>query len=106
MRKFRLKRSAQTTLEYAILIGVIAAALVSMQIYVKRGYQGKLKSGADSMGQQFSPGLSTSNYTTNSFSDTSEKIANGTTTTNIINQWSNRTGNETVGALDTEDLFY
>jgi len=106
MRKFRLKRSAQTTLEYAVLIGVIAAALITMQIYLKRGYQGKIKSGADSMGEQFSPALSTSNYTTNSFSNTSEDIDAGTTTTNIINQWSNRTGNESVQNLVDEDLFY
>jgi Flp pilus assembly pilin Flp len=106
MRKFRLKRSAQTTLEYAILIGVIAAALITMQIYLKRGYQGKIKSGADSMGEQFSPGLSTSNYTTNSLSNTQEVIGNGTTTTTIHNQWSDRSGDASVNALVDEDLFY
>lgn len=105
MRKFRLNRTAQTTLEYAILIGVIAAALVAMQIYLKRGYQGKLKSGADSMGQQFSPELTTYTYDTDSLSNTQEVINTGTTTTTIHNQWSDRTGNESVENLETENLF-
>lgn len=105
MRRFRLNKKAQTTLEYAVLIGIIAAALVTMQIYLKRGYQGKLRGSADSMGQQFSPEYSTYTYTTDSTSDTSENITNGVTTTTIHNQWSNRTGNETVNALGDEGLF-
>ena len=53
----RLSKSrAQTTLEYAVLIGVIVAALIAMQRYLKRGYQGKLRESADQMGEQFSPG--------------------------------------------------
>lgn len=105
MRKFRLKKKAQTTLEYAILIGIIAAALVTAQIYVKRGYEGKLRSGADSMGQQFSPEHSTYNYVTNSESDTQEVIEGGTTTTTIHKQKSDRSGSESVGPLGDEDLF-
>jgi len=50
------RSKAQTTLEYAILIGVIVAALIAMQSYLKRGFQGKMRSHADSMGSQFSPG--------------------------------------------------
>ena len=40
-----------------IIIGVIA--LSSMQVYVKRGIQGRLKSAADDIGEQFSPGYTT-----------------------------------------------
>ena len=37
----------QSTAEYAILIAVVIAAVVGMQLYVKRGLQAKLKGGAD-----------------------------------------------------------
>lgn len=42
----RLRRG-QSLSEYAVLIGVVAAAVVSMQLYVKRGVQAKLKVGVD-----------------------------------------------------------
>ena len=51
----RMKRG-QSTLEYAILIIVIIGALISIQIYIKRGVQGRLKSASDDIGDQFSPG--------------------------------------------------
>ena len=37
----------QSTAEYAIIIGVIIAAVVAMQVYVKRGIQGKFKDASD-----------------------------------------------------------
>lgn len=58
MFKFFIKRrkKGQSTLEYAILIIIVLAALLSIQIYVKRGLQGRFKSAADDIGAQFSPG--------------------------------------------------
>ncbi|UCG34571.1 MAG: hypothetical protein JSW17_03465 [Candidatus Omnitrophota bacterium] len=47
-------RKSQSILEYAILIGVIAAGILVMQSFVKRGFQGGLKDSADKMGEQFS----------------------------------------------------
>ena len=49
-------RKSQSILEYAILIGIIAAGLLIMQSFVKRGFQGGLKDSADKMGEQFSAG--------------------------------------------------
>ncbi len=46
----------QSTLEYAILIIIIIGALLSIQVYIKRGVQGRLKGAADDIGDQFSPG--------------------------------------------------
>ncbi len=34
-------RKAQSTLEYAILVAVVVAALITMRTYMKRGVQGK-----------------------------------------------------------------
>ena len=50
------KKRAQSTLEYAVLTVVVIGALIAIQTYVKRGVQGKLKSSADDIGDQFSPG--------------------------------------------------
>ena len=100
-RRLSQKR-AQSTLEYAILIGVIVAGLIAMQVYLKRGFQGKLKEGADSMGEQFSPGQTTTNYTTNSFTNSTETLSNEVTTTNIHTQQTNRLGNEQVSVFNQE----
>ena len=93
---------AQTTLEYAILIGVIVAGLIAMQVYIKRGYQGKLRESADSMGQQFSPGNTTTNYAITNTTNSTETLAGGVTSTNINNQTSNKTGSENVATSDKE----
>ena len=52
----KLRKKGQSTLEYAILIIIILGALMSIQIYIKRGIQGRLKSATDDIGDQFSPG--------------------------------------------------
>lgn len=50
----RLKKyQGQSTLEYAILIVIIIGALLTLQVYIKRGIQGRLKSATDDVGEQF-----------------------------------------------------
>lgn len=51
----RWKRG-QSTLEYAVLIIIIIGALLSIQVYIKRGVQGRLKQASDDIGDQFSVG--------------------------------------------------
>lgn len=41
----RKHRKGQSTVEYAIVLGVIVAALIAMQTYVKRGLQAKYHDG-------------------------------------------------------------
>jgi hypothetical protein len=48
---FRKKR-AQTISEYVILITIVAAAVISMFTYVKRGTQGLVRAAADQIGSQ------------------------------------------------------
>jgi len=61
------KTKAQSTAEYAILIGLIIAAAVGMQTYVKRGIQGRIKDTSD-------------NYVTQLAADTNwAGVTNGTT---------------------------
>lgn len=58
------RKKGQSTLEYAMVIAVIVAALVAMQIYMKRSVQGKLRSATDDIGQQYSVGNMTGTVTT------------------------------------------
>ena len=46
----RLGRKAQTTAEYAILIGLVVGAVIAMQVYVKRGLQGRMRDAVDHVG--------------------------------------------------------
>ena len=78
------KRKGQSTLEYAILIIIIIGALLSIQIYIRRGIQGRLKSATDDIGDQFSPGNTnvTKKVVTNSV--TSETFIAGVTRSELI----------------------
>ncbi len=50
------QKRGQSTLEYAVLVVIIIGALLSIQFYLKRGVQGRLKSAADDIGDQYSVG--------------------------------------------------
>lgn len=42
-------------MEYAALIVIIIGALITTQIYIKRGLQGRWKSATDNLGDQYDP---------------------------------------------------
>jgi uncharacterized protein (UPF0333 family) len=44
---FNKFKKGQSTAEYAIVIGLVLAAAVAMQVYVKRGIQAKMKDASD-----------------------------------------------------------
>lgn len=49
-----LKRNkAQVFVEYVVLIGVVVAALILMEIYIKRSKMGQLREASDNIGQHF-----------------------------------------------------
>lgn len=56
MLKLLRQKRAQSTVEYAVLIVIVIAALLTIQNYIKRGVQGRLKSSADDIGDQYSEG--------------------------------------------------
>lgn len=53
------KRRATFTIEYALLIALIVAALLAMQFYVRRAMCGRLRMTGDGFGQgrQYQPGV-------------------------------------------------
>lgn len=51
----------QSTLEVAVLMVVVIAALLAMQMYMRRGTQGKLREMSDQVGEQYEP--TAANYT-------------------------------------------
>ncbi len=71
------RKKGQSTLEYAVLIIIIIGALLSIQVYIKRGIQGRLKGAADDIGDQFSPGNSNVLQTIITSSSTKETFAAG-----------------------------
>ncbi len=100
MRKF--SKRGQSTLEYAVLIVVIIAALIAMQVYLKRGIQGRMRESSDQIGDQFSPGYTVSNRVTQTASTTREIADAYSTTTQILNQSQTVTGAENVLSAGNE----
>ena len=102
---------AQSMVEYAAVIAIVAAALVSMAIYVKRGISGKVREAADSVGEQYHPTRTASNitYVVNSKTTSTSKllvdqnlngtIANVMESDAVVDENSDRSGREDVGAM-------
>ena len=91
-------------MEYTLIIGIIAAALASMQLYFKRAVQATVKVAADEIGAQkagsadydarYDWKLKGDSYT--------ESTANGTTTTNQLGNGAVAYGkNETTSQTGT-----
>lgn len=78
------KKKGQSTLEYAVLIIIIIGALLSIQTYIKRGVQGRLKGAADDIGDQFSPGNSNVSRKVITSSSTNETFKFGVTSSRLL----------------------
>jgi hypothetical protein len=70
-----MKNTAQSLIEYAILFSLIVAALFGMQIYLKRGIAGSMRSSADELGggSFYSPGVMHSTTTIDTTTGTKSK---------------------------------
>lgn len=80
------RKKGQSTLEYAILIIIIIGALLSIQVYIKRGIQGRLKQAADDIGDQFSPGQTNVTSTMTVSSKTEDTFKAGVTSSTLTAQ--------------------
>jgi len=95
-------RKAQATLEYAVLIAVIAASLLTMKNYLKRGYQGKMRQNADTLGQQFATKQQVATGSDTS-STTKEKSDHGTSGS-ASHSYTEQSGSET--GVDSGDEYW
>jgi Flp pilus assembly pilin Flp len=64
----------QSLLEYVILVTIIVAALITMQVYMKRGIQGRWKDSVDQLGDQYSPGTTNSVITHRMLSNSETRV--------------------------------
>lgn len=103
MRACKFSIRGQSTLEYAIIIMVVVGALLAMQIYMKRGLEGKLKDSSDNIGAQYSAGNVSSSHTTTTVTSSDEKTSSGGSSSNVDTS-SNITGSENVERLDVEQV--
>jgi Flp pilus assembly pilin Flp len=102
------KKKGQSTLEYAVLIVIIIAALLAMNQYIKRGLQGRLKSATDDIGDQFSPGNTNSTKTVTTGVNELQQFginAVGVQSTVMQNLEVTST-NESTNIINTQSEFY
>lgn len=110
----KLDKRAQTTAEYAILFALVVGAVVAMQVYVKRGIQGRVRDVVNDIdfagdlakgqakqlsailtGDQFEPdyagGATSSNQTSNDTENVTKggAVAKGSATTTTANRTQN-----------------
>ena len=102
-----LTRKGQSILEYAILLAVVIAVLLIMQAFVKRGYQGSLKSSADKMGEQFSASGTTTKEE-QAMTGNQDIVTEVGTTTTVMNKFSGQVpaGVTVQGTLDNDKGTY
>ena len=48
-------RKGQSTIEFVLLITIVLGAFVALNLYLKRGFQGRWKEAVDQMGDQYDP---------------------------------------------------
>jgi len=98
------KQKGQSVLEYALIIAVVVAGLIAMQIYMKRGIQGKLRSSTDEIGAQFDAGKTNVTSSRSHTSTTVETLSSGVTnvsTADTTPEVTTTSGSEAVGNLSS-----
>jgi hypothetical protein len=63
MKKGAYLTRGQSALEYAMVFVCLVAAMVAMQNYISRGVQGRMRASADTIGEQYDSGSTTSDST-------------------------------------------
>jgi Flp pilus assembly pilin Flp len=97
MLQFLNQKRGQSTLEYAVLVVIIIGALLTIQVYIKRGVQGRLKQATDDIGDQYSDGNTNSLKVVTRSSTTEEAFNAGTSSTNILgNELTNTNTNSVI----------
>jgi Flp pilus assembly pilin Flp len=97
-----LRLSGQSTAEYALLLAIMAAALLAMQVYIKRGLQGRIRNLSDQLSLvPYEPGQTSSAYTTEQIGLLKQRYENGVSKTEIPETWEDSAGKEHKGEETT-----
>ncbi|MFA4854748.1 MAG: hypothetical protein WC616_05315 [Candidatus Omnitrophota bacterium] len=109
------RRKAQSTAEYVIVLGLIVAAVIAMQTYVKRGFQGRVKDAVDYVDQggsgasavnfatkQYEPYYLQSTFSNERSSEDTEALAEGGAVSRTSTETSQRAGSQTILEPKTE----
>jgi Flp pilus assembly pilin Flp len=97
-KKINKSHFGQSVTEYAVLLALVAAALMAMQVYLKRGIQGRIRDLADQISPtHYEQGQTTSNFTTEQVGQTTAKYTNGVADITIPESWEDSAGNEHNG---------
>ena len=99
------RKKGQSTLEYAILIIIIIGALLSIQVYIKRGVQGRLKQASDDIGDQFSVG-NTNVVTTTRTSSSTRDTFNAGETSSVLRADETTTTTTNVQIINVNQEFW
>lgn len=92
-----LKRiKGQSMVEYALIITIVALALLAVNIYMKRGVEGKLRDSGDSIGQQFEARATEVIVNRDASGTVSEENLAGKTTVTLTGDKSVYSGSEAV----------
>lgn len=70
----RAIRKGQSTLEYVVLLTILISVFISMQSYIKRGFQGRWKQSVDDLGDQYDPRFSNTSVTYSLISNSDSQI--------------------------------
>lgn len=102
-----IKRKGQSTLEYALIIGIVVAGLLLMQHYVKRGLSGSYRERSDDLGSQYDPHKTSANYTYTQFSKVNQSTKDRVSlSVHEADQISNKTGSEDITAWNADESLY
>lgn len=117
LRLFKNKKG-QNTAEYAIVIGLVVAAAIAMQTYIKRGMQAKIKDGTDlvtsvtgevggqtlASTEQYEPYYLSSDFDVSREGTSSEQVLQGGgVTRDVAREHTTRTGSQNIAAAPEED---
>ncbi|HBR15930.1 MAG TPA: hypothetical protein DD723_10420 [Candidatus Omnitrophica bacterium] len=98
------RKKGQSTLEYAVLVVITLGALMSAQVYMKRGIQGRFKSSADDIGDQFSVNNQNAVTTSRTTAYTEDTFKKGVTKSRLINNEITTESTESeIADVDKED---
>ncbi|MDE1921243.1 MAG: hypothetical protein KGJ09_05485 [Candidatus Omnitrophica bacterium] len=106
MLQYLNQKRGQSFLEYSVMIVVVVGALLTLQVYIKRGVQGRLKSAADDIGDQYSDGNTNVIKIVNTSSDTEEVFNAGNSSTSILGSGESTNTTENSVILNTQQEFW